>query len=68
MSSSSRDGGDECVGDESPRPVRSGIGKFRFNLVESNAQCINKNDDLYEWGQFEVKVCTLLSHSVLDRE
>mmetsp|Transcript_33045 Transcript_33045/g.60940 ORF Transcript_33045/g.60940 Transcript_33045/m.60940 type:complete len:301 (+) Transcript_33045:2-904(+) len=52
-SSNSRDGRDDCVDDESPRPVRSGYGRFRFNLMGSNAQCVDKNEDLYEWGQFD---------------
>jgi len=51
-SSNSRDGRDDCVDKENPRPVRSGQ-RFRFKLQGSNAQCVDKNDDLYEWGQFD---------------
>lgn len=50
--SRSRDSRD-CVDDESPRPVRSGIGRFRFNLQDSNAQCVDSDNRRYEYGQFD---------------
>eukprot|EP00571_Detonula_confervacea_P013757 CAMPEP_0172297516 /NCGR_PEP_ID=MMETSP1058-20130122/507_1 /TAXON_ID=83371 /ORGANISM="Detonula confervacea, Strain CCMP 353" /LENGTH=175 /DNA_ID=CAMNT_0013006677 /DNA_START=48 /DNA_END=575 /DNA_ORIENTATION=+ len=42
---------DECVDDERPRPVRSG-DRYRFNLMDSDAQCADANSDLYEYGEF----------------
>lgn len=43
---------EDCVDDDRPRPVRKGQ-RFRFKLVDSDAQCVDKRDRLYEWGQFE---------------
>lgn len=40
-----------CVPDDRPRPVRGGQ-RFRFNLVKANAQCVDGDDQLYEYGQF----------------
>ena len=34
-----------------PRTVRDGQ-RFRFNLGKANAQCVDGNDQLYEYGQF----------------
>ncbi len=42
----------ECVDDDRPRPVRDGE-RFRFNLVDSDAQCTDSNRDLYEFGEYD---------------
>lgn len=42
----------ECVTDDRPRPTRNGQ-RFRFNLMKSDAKCVDSQDRLYEWGQFE---------------
>lgn len=55
--SNDRDGRGECgeegVDDESPRPHHSQLGRFRFNLMESDAKCADMDNNLYEWGQFD---------------
>jgi hypothetical protein len=40
-----------CVPDERPRPVRSGT-RYRFTLQGKNAISVDKNGNLYEYGQF----------------
>ncbi|KAL7549711.1 hypothetical protein ACHAWF_012977 [Thalassiosira exigua] len=42
----------KCVRDERPSLVRNGQ-RFQFNLVESNARCVDADGDLYEYGQFD---------------
>lgn len=41
----------ECVDDERPRADRNGE-RFRFNLVKSDAQCVDNRDRNYEWGEY----------------
>ena len=50
--SRSRNRGRCRVDDDRPRPVRDGE-RFRFNLVRSNAQCVDINRNLYEYGEFK---------------
>lgn len=40
-----------CVPDERPRPVRSGT-RYRFTLQGRNSISVDKNGNLYEYGQF----------------
>ena len=49
--SKSRKPSNRCVPDNSPRPRNSNLGRFRFNLVRSNAQCVDRDGELYEYGQ-----------------
>ena len=49
--SKSRKPSNRCVPDNSPRPRHSNLGRFRFNLVRSNAQCVDRDGKLYEFGQ-----------------
>lgn len=42
---------DTCMDDERPRPIRDGQ-RFRFNLVDEDAQCVDIYGRTYQWGQF----------------
>ena len=41
------------MNDTNPRPVRNGQ-RYRFNLVDGgrNAQCVDEDNLLYEYGEF----------------
>ncbi|KAL7547700.1 hypothetical protein ACHAWF_010975 [Thalassiosira exigua] len=48
---SSQLAGRRCVRDRTPR-IRRGGQRYRFDLVKSNAQCVDRRDRRYEYGQF----------------
>ena len=49
-SSHSRDGR-KCVDDEQPQVSHN--GRYRFKLVDDTAKCVDKDGDVYEYGQFD---------------